>query len=589
MRKLRKRYPDCVPVICMCSNNSSQQMKLLMRSQTTGAGFVATARERCKWATEASEVLLWTCSRTMKVPKLATLKDLDALYKAPDDALYFKVEAAIETQLEHDPREPQHFKMDGAVPKELRALATASSKDDPAEKARRIRKIHPDRVPVLINQAATPGLPALEKKLLIPISMTCGNLRKILPKHIHLDKVDWSQVIFHMAGDDVAEHELVSDIYARRVEPDDEGMLLSLELNSEYVQELSSNASAGEAPTEHAQEVPGFSPPSAEEVKVLEGQLTEINVAFREAQDAGKIAAAKLAEEEERTWTAEEKALKSDLELLLQSQAYRSQEEDLQSQIMEAKKGQDSLETEVVSSEEQIQAMRLQIARVQESLENLQSKAQKDSERMEEIRQSLQEARGSLVVEAKKYDSAQETISQFEVKLQQAAEKDMQDTKTIQLESHRETLAKDRIFALQNSLHQISEKLENVDEEKEGIMKQQKPNEVVRKLKGTVSILRDALQSKQADITSKRREAVETMLRLRTLEAENRRLQGELTMAIRENLRLQQDHDTVTSEVENLKAQLKEDEEFVKVYWNSIGEVEAVVDFGFQKVDTVCE
>ena len=336
MDKLRKKYPEHVPVICVHSRDATKQQKLIVPFQTTSAAFQTIAREKCPWAMQGGEVLLCNKGKvtdTMEVPAQKTLQQLDSEYRAPDGGMYFTVEAA-KGDVQEAPTGPQEFKMDESVPqqesgtqekkKKAKAKAKAAmsedrKEDDILERTRRIRKKHPDRVPVLINQAAVPGLPALDKKLLIPDSMTCRDLRKILPKHIGLADLDldWSKVIFQMAGqaigEDIEEHELVSAVYTRCVAPDDEGIMLSLELRGQL------DVGAGEMQElQPPQDALSFSPPSAEELRVLELQLQEVNVAFEEAKKSQQLATAKLAEQEERAWAAEERALKADQELAMQ-------------------------------------------------------------------------------------------------------------------------------------------------------------------------------------------------------------------------------------------------------------------------------
>ncbi|CAE7931871.1 unnamed protein product, partial [Symbiodinium necroappetens] len=350
MDKLRKKYPEHVPVICVHSRDATKQQKLIVPFQTTSAAFQTIAREKCPWAMQGGEVLLCNKGKvtdTMEVPAQKTLQQLDSEYRAPDGGMYFTVEAA-KGDVQEAPTGPQEFKMDESVPqqesgtqekkKKAKAKAKAAmsedrKEDDILERTRRIRKKHPDRVPVLINQAAVPGLPALDKKLLIPDSMTCRDLRKILPKHIGLADLDldWSKVIFQMAGqaigEDIEEHELVSAVYTRCVAPDDEGIMLSLELRGQL------DVGAGEMQElQPPQDALSFSPPSAEELRVLELQLQEVNVAFEEAKKSQQLATAKLAEQEERARAAEERALKADQELAMRCQVQRQEAEVFQSQ-----------------------------------------------------------------------------------------------------------------------------------------------------------------------------------------------------------------------------------------------------------------
>ncbi|CAE7714663.1 unnamed protein product [Symbiodinium pilosum] len=611
MEKLRKRYPDHVPVICVNTKDSFEQQKLIVPNNTTGAAFIGTAREKCKWATPASKVSLCKGSKTVvEVPMAKTLEELDK--EATEGVIYFKVESlrpAAEERKEAEIPNVQQFKMDGAAPKEQKAKATTSAgKDDsdPSEKARRIRKKHPDRVPVLINQAEGPGLPALDKKLLIPKTMTCADLRKILPRHIgcqHLD-VDWQKVIFEMAGEPVEEHEKVSDVYERRVPPDDEGMMLFLELPTESIRELVSSSTRVSEETElqdTVEETPAvhaasFSPPSLEEVMDLERQLTASKRAFEEAKKAQKLATARLAEQEERAWAAEEKALKADRELTVRSQAHRNKEEALQSQITEAQEAQKTLQTRVMSSREEIEALRLHIDWLEETAQTAKHNAEQDADTIVELENQLKEAQAALAVEAKKNHASQEKISQMRNKLEEAAQLEVLAVEKTDLISQQRKDAEDTVRTLEESLRKMSSRLEEVEQEKADLLrdaeKKDKTDEAVKKLKDTVIILRNSLSSKEEEITTKGAQVVETMACLKAVEQENRRLQAELEAAATEKIKLQQASMSAREEVEMLKAEMQKkdaEEDFIKLGWNSEGEVEEVTeDFGFQKVDSAC-
>eukprot|EP00439_Symbiodinium_sp_Y106_P063615 s240_g9.t2 len=617
LEKLRRRYPAHVH-----SRDDKREQKLIVPNDTTGAAFLDIAREKCAWAVQGGKVLLCKGkgSTTMEVPAERTMKQLDSTFKAPDGALYFRVEAAkdgflLGSVFIPDAVEgPQEFKMDEVVPQDQKkakakkvAISDKDSKDDIAEKARRVRMKHPDRVPVLINQAEAPGLPALDKKLLIPKSMTCKDLRKILPKHLgcgHLD-VDWSTVIFQLAGVDVEEHELVSDVYDRCVAPDDEGIMLSLELPSEDVPPL---AARDAKPPELAEDV-SFSPPSAEELRVLEQQLIEVNVAFGEARKAQQVAADKLVEEEERAWAAEETALKADQELAMRCQAHKHEAEAFRSEVAEARQAREALESKLAKGTEEIDALRLHVDWLEDALQS----AKQDSSKMAELQKSLKESQEALAVEARKSHAAQEKLSQLEEQFQEAADK---EAKAMRMCAAKERGAEEpcvhgdhpscpscskcmafhgqeKIRKLEDSLHAVSEKLVEVEHEKAQLEREtekqhRNPDEAVKKLKDTVLILKDTLSCKEEDITAKNAQVVETMACLKAVEAENRRLQAELEAAAKETSKLQQDHALAKGEVDKLKAKMQKkdtEEDFVKLGWNSDDEVEEVTeDFGFQKV-----
>ncbi|CAE7189883.1 unnamed protein product, partial [Symbiodinium sp. CCMP2456] len=245
---LRHRYPERVPVICVHSRDASQIKKMLVPNDTTGAAFQAMARKWCPWAAQGGEVLLCKGkgTDTVKVPEEKTLQELDSEYMAPNGVIYFMVEAAKDDNQDapKDPKEPQGVKINQAVPEEPKKAkdeVTASEdrkQDDIVGRARRLREKHPRHLPVIIKQPAAAGLPALDKKLLIPGSMPCRDLHKMVPKYLaceHLD-LDWNNVIFQLAGQSIGEgieeHELMAEVYTRCVGEKDAGIMLSLKPRS---------------------------------------------------------------------------------------------------------------------------------------------------------------------------------------------------------------------------------------------------------------------------------------------------------------------------------------------------------------------
>ena len=243
-------HPERVPVICVHSREASQIKRLLVPNHTTGADFQAMARNRkwCPWAAHGGEVLLCKGkgADTIKVPEQKTLQELHSEYMAPDGVMYFMVEAATDDiqDAPKDPTEPQGVKLNQAVPEEPKKAkdkeTTSEDRldDDIVESAKRMRKKHPRHLPVLLKQAAAEGLPALDKKLLIPGSMPCRDLRKMVPKYLGCENLDldWNNVIFQLAGQSIGEgieeHELMAEVYTRFVGENDAGIMLSLKPRS---------------------------------------------------------------------------------------------------------------------------------------------------------------------------------------------------------------------------------------------------------------------------------------------------------------------------------------------------------------------
>ncbi|CAK0851250.1 unnamed protein product, partial [Prorocentrum cordatum] len=112
------------------------------------------------------------------------LCDLDRRLRAADDFLYARFDGAIEPPAgsapsaaqdagamqhhlpDHDPEEPE---VDGSCGD---SASVAGTPDDVSQElVTKLQKRHPDRVPVICRQAAGPGLPGIDKKLLVPLNM----------------------------------------------------------------------------------------------------------------------------------------------------------------------------------------------------------------------------------------------------------------------------------------------------------------------------------------------------------------------------------------------------------------------------------
>eukprot|EP00435_Cladocopium_sp_Y103_P042306 s2628_g11.t1 len=283
--KLRKKYPNHLPVVAEAHPDPVlKPHKLIMPHNKTGAECAKLIIEKCEWAAPDSKVLLK--KGHIQVPQEMMVRDLDhPKFKAEDDVLYVLVErkskdsvsqgprkhsrtastdqlSTSQAEVKSSPSEPMEeeidmsksfveFKMKDSSANQVMTVMT--DEFGQAEKAKKMRVKYPDRVPVLVNQPATPGIPEIERKLLVPRAMKPCDLRKTLdcrssksasrlwslPKHLKLKDKDgndvdlpWDRVKMLMAGEEFQdEDQRMGDIYDSIVDPDDGGLHLNLELD----------------------------------------------------------------------------------------------------------------------------------------------------------------------------------------------------------------------------------------------------------------------------------------------------------------------------------------------------------------------
>jgi hypothetical protein len=92
-----------------------------------------------------------------------------------------------------------------------------------------MQKRFPDRVPVLIKQARSVGLPAIDQKLLVLKSMSCAELRQNLPLclSIQQDSTDctkWTRLCLFIGDEPLKDNVLMSEIYDQYIAEHDSGL-----------------------------------------------------------------------------------------------------------------------------------------------------------------------------------------------------------------------------------------------------------------------------------------------------------------------------------------------------------------------------
>merc|ERR1740138_1466086 len=103
-----------------------------------------------------------------------------------------------------------------------------------ALKAKKMLSRYPDRIPVLLKQASTPGLPELNKKLLVPRTMTCAGLRDIMPKHLGIagETVAWDRLGLFMGDVPLEDTAIMEKVYNQYVDENDGGLRITVKIGA---------------------------------------------------------------------------------------------------------------------------------------------------------------------------------------------------------------------------------------------------------------------------------------------------------------------------------------------------------------------
>eukprot|EP00435_Cladocopium_sp_Y103_P029904 s3412_g7.t1 len=352
-----KDLPGELPVVVYSfPGGKKSRKKLLVRHDTTGGDFVKLVRKQCPWAADGN-VWIKKGGGRLEVPEHLLVKDLDSLkYKAADDVLYVEVlevekierntKAKSEPQEEMDmskmSKSVQEFKMNAA---DLGAQVMKATHGScrVREQAREMCVKHPDRVPVLVNQPESPGLPRIRKNYTVLRTMTVRDLRKRLMKllqdqNLQGPDIPWNKVKMLMAGNEVQEDQCMGDIYDSMVDPDDGGLQLHLELDESFESFESFAFLSKPLPLEtedlpHQEPKAAFQGPSFEEVKHLQMALAEAAEAEKLREQREQEAEIQIEElRRENQICQEELRQEMDTRLTLESHVQVLQAE-LQSQV----------------------------------------------------------------------------------------------------------------------------------------------------------------------------------------------------------------------------------------------------------------
>eukprot|EP00930_Biecheleria_cincta_P001661 TRINITY_DN102798_c0_g1_i1.p1 TRINITY_DN102798_c0_g1~~TRINITY_DN102798_c0_g1_i1.p1 ORF type:complete len:968 (-),score=291.69 TRINITY_DN102798_c0_g1_i1:210-3113(-) len=243
--KIMAKYPSHYPVICV-SDDGAMTRKLLVPANMASKEFESVVRDRCAWA--CTDSLLQLNGETILQP--GSVSDIYSKHNAADGFLYVTVSSSstaertpsgcgssrgfVETEPEKDASEsmsqsvPPTFHMpDHDLSPELQQASVD------ADRARKLLKKYPDRMPVLVNQAASAGLPRINKKFIVPRSMTVSGLQHILPGHLAFPadlQLEWSMLQVYMGGERISKDATMNDVYNQYVDDGDSGLHITLRL-----------------------------------------------------------------------------------------------------------------------------------------------------------------------------------------------------------------------------------------------------------------------------------------------------------------------------------------------------------------------
>jgi len=412
--RILKKYPDHLPVICV-NEDESDKRKLLVPAKMKGSEIVATARSRCPWASE--EARLFVDGKLLDSAQSAA--ELYAVNKAQDGFLYILVTEKAVSQLEEKSKQEEPrvacaqppVSSGGSSPPVFHMPDNDDHKlSADAKKARKVLKKYPDRVPVLVKQAATAGLPAIDKKLLVPRPMTCAGLQAILPKHLGIPEeanVAWDKLRISMGEDPLEASAVMSEVYCQYVDDHDGILHVSLWIDMPSL--------PVEAPVDEQHQQETWKAPSLEEAKEAQKFLEE---AKQELEKVAKEAAAAKAKTEaaessamaeaNRAADAEARALAAEEKAAHMGQAFLAESEkvaQLKATLLEAEEKIKALEAAQTLAGSELLAVREQLAQSKET-------SQEADALQQQLELARTQAEEKLALEAERAKAAEAALEE---------------------------------------------------------------------------------------------------------------------------------------------------------------------------------
>jgi len=234
-QRMLDKYKGHFPVVCLSA--SSERRKLLVPCSMKGQELAKVARDKCSWASEDSCLSI----EGVPLPLSMGVQEIYQHHSNADGFLYISVSSRSEdTAQSSEQISTKEQTLEESLQPKVFHMPDGDREKFPlsedARKAQKILKKYPDRIPVLVRQAETPGLPKLDKKLLVPRSMTTAGLIGMLPRHLGVPDdvpVAWGKLCLHMGDVPLKKDAVMSDIYNHYVDANDGGLHITLRIHGE--------------------------------------------------------------------------------------------------------------------------------------------------------------------------------------------------------------------------------------------------------------------------------------------------------------------------------------------------------------------
>eukprot|EP00933_Yihiella_yeosuensis_P080851 TRINITY_DN94367_c0_g1_i1.p1 TRINITY_DN94367_c0_g1~~TRINITY_DN94367_c0_g1_i1.p1 ORF type:complete len:616 (+),score=209.34 TRINITY_DN94367_c0_g1_i1:120-1967(+) len=437
--ELLQRYPEHIPIVIV-SVDKKHKKKLLTPLSFSGIELTKTARDKCADFVKPKDRLHFL-NGTM-LPDWGKLLDSYQAHKSKDNFLYlvFAPERKFEDDFPSWPSTPKAKEGSGSKSSKEKPSSGPQSfhipDNDPASKdsrdAKKVIAKHPDRVPVLIRQSETDGLPKLEKRLLVPDNMSVNELKSILPAYLKISdmmtpKEAREKLVLLAAGDKLEPNLLMSDVYDEH--QDDKCLYINVAIASVEKDEVEDIIEETESDEDEDDEV--ISDRKTDEMKVPFSDL-------KAAEEKALAAEEKALSQMERAAAAEEKALASELKVL-----------EAEEQILMLREAQESSGVQ----DGEIWELREEVEAAEEARQLAEDKAKLAQEEKQVMEEKVTEAE-------KKVEALEDKVSE----LHQDIETMKVDTKTA---SDIAELSANEIKTLQSSLTAKCDAIKSLEEEYE--------------------------------------------------------------------------------------------------------------------------
>jgi len=434
-QRIIAKYPGHVPVIC--TGDSNEKKKFLIPAGMGGKEFAATVLDKCDWADAGCRIRL---GDEVAVEKYIASELYDK-HKGADGFLHVLVTSnpvamtlsasAVDVKEDTSPSGASPASPSAKLDEKGQPCVFIHLPDCDQEtgsgtvstEAKRVRKLinkHPDHLPVLVRQAATAGLPQIDKKLLVPRNMTCAILQAVLPKRLGLgaEHVDLQVLRLFMGDEPILQDAALSDVYEQYVDEDDGGLHLTLGIDgSKHVQKESRDED------------------TPEDTQGTQAQQLKEALEACAAKDAILVAAeekatAAIAAAEERAAAAEDE-LRDKVEELqivresfaIEKQMHEAALEQAQTSIAELTAQQVELRMQLEKSEQEFAKEVAQKSTAQAALEQAQTSIAELTAQQVELQMQLEKSEQEVAKKLAQKSTAQAALEEAQMTIAELTER----------------------------------------------------------------------------------------------------------------------------------------------------------------------